>query len=88
MKKIIATPDWTGALCAQTDPELFFPDKTNVSNGYLAKKICAKCPLIDECKFEIIDMLHFFMNYAVSIGMTSQEVYNIFMSKNIIHTLS
>jgi hypothetical protein len=35
-----------------------------------------------ECKFEIIDMLHFFCNYAVSIGMTSQEMYNMYMSKN------
>ena len=48
-KKTITTPDWTGALCAQTDPELFFPDKTNISNGYLAKKICARCPIIDKC---------------------------------------
>jgi hypothetical protein len=35
-----------------------------------------------ECKFEIVDMLHFFMNYATSIGMTSQEMYNMYMSKN------
>jgi hypothetical protein len=35
-----------------------------------------------ECKFEIIDMFHFFMNYAISIGMTSQEIYNMYMSKN------
>jgi hypothetical protein len=35
-----------------------------------------------ECKFEIIDMLHFFMNYAISIGMTSSEMYNMYMSKN------
>jgi hypothetical protein len=35
-----------------------------------------------ECKFEIIDMLHFFMNYATSIGMTSKEMYNMYMSKN------
>jgi hypothetical protein len=35
-----------------------------------------------ECKFEIVDMLHFFMNYSVSIGMTSQEMYNMYMSKN------
>lgn len=35
-----------------------------------------------ECKFEIVDMLHFFMNYAASIGMTSQEMYNMYMSKN------
>lgn len=35
-----------------------------------------------ECKFEIVDMLHFFLNYAISIGMTSQEMYNMYMSKN------
>jgi hypothetical protein len=35
-----------------------------------------------ECKFEIIDMLHFFMNYAISIGMTPQEMFNMYMSKN------
>ena len=35
-----------------------------------------------ECKFEIVDMLHFFMNYAASIGMTAQEMYNMKMSKN------
>lgn len=35
-----------------------------------------------ECKFEIIDMLHFFMNYAISIGMTPKEMYNMYMSKN------
>ena len=35
-----------------------------------------------ECKFEIIDMLHFFMNYAISIGMTSEEMYNMYMAKN------
>lgn len=35
-----------------------------------------------ECKFEIVDMLHFFMNYAISIGMTPHEMYNMYMSKN------
>lgn len=36
-----------------------------------------------ECKFEIIDILHFFMNMAVSIGMTPKEMYNMYMSKNV-----
>ena len=35
-----------------------------------------------EFKFEIVDMRHFFMNYAASIGMTAQEMYNMYMSKN------
>lgn len=35
-----------------------------------------------ECKFEIVDILHFFMNMAVSVGMTSSEMYNMYMAKN------
>jgi hypothetical protein len=35
-----------------------------------------------ECKFEVIDMLHFFLNYAISISMTPKEMYNMYMSKN------
>jgi hypothetical protein len=35
-----------------------------------------------ECKFEIIDILHFFLNMAISIGMTPQEMFNMYMSKN------
>ena len=48
-QKTRTIPNWDGALCAETDPELFFPDKTNISNGYLAKKICNKCPLKQQC---------------------------------------
>jgi len=35
-----------------------------------------------ELFMEWVDILHFFMNYAASIGMTSQEMYNMYMSKN------
>ena len=35
-----------------------------------------------ECKFEIVDMLHFFLNYAISVGMTPPELYNMYMAKN------
>lgn len=35
-----------------------------------------------ECKFEIVDMLHFFLNYAISVGMDSKEMYNMYMAKN------
>lgn len=32
---------WPSALCAQTDPELFFPEKGGSSRQ--AKKICGRC---------------------------------------------
>ena len=35
-----------------------------------------------ECKFEIVDMLHFFLNYAISVGITPPELYNMYMAKN------
>jgi WhiB family transcriptional regulator, redox-sensing transcriptional regulator len=40
--------DWTEqALCAQTDPEAFFPDKGGSTRH--AKKVCANCPVRAEC---------------------------------------
>lgn len=37
------------ALCAQTDPELFFPPLGG-DNGAAAKAICARCPVLDRCR--------------------------------------
>jgi len=35
------------AACAETDPELFFPEKGGTCR--LAKMICARCPVAAEC---------------------------------------
>ena len=35
-----------------------------------------------ELKFEIVDAFHFLINFAVSIGMTGSEFYNMFIAKN------
>ncbi len=41
-------PDWQErALCAQTDPEAFFPEKGGSTRE--AKKICVGCEVKDEC---------------------------------------
>ena len=37
----------TDALCAQTDPEAFFPEKGGSTRD--AKRVCAACPVRDEC---------------------------------------
>lgn len=37
----------TKALCAQTDPEAFFPDKGGSTRE--AKRVCAKCEVRQEC---------------------------------------
>jgi WhiB family redox-sensing transcriptional regulator len=38
---------WESALCAQVDPELFFPDKGQPSAP--AKAVCARCPVTALC---------------------------------------
>ncbi|HEY9249373.1 MAG TPA: WhiB family transcriptional regulator [Rariglobus sp.] len=40
-------PDWTGALCAQTDGNLWFPDFGEPTRT--ARAICERCPLQDAC---------------------------------------
>lgn len=40
--------DWQDdALCAQTDPEVFFPARGGLTVD--AKRICAACPVRDKC---------------------------------------
>jgi Transcription factor WhiB len=41
-----------GALCAQTDPEIFFPLKG--APGHEAKRICAQCPVRLPCLEEAL----------------------------------
>ncbi len=35
-----------------------------------------------ECQFEVVDILHFFMNMGISIGMTPEIMFNMYMAKN------
>jgi WhiB family redox-sensing transcriptional regulator len=37
----------TDAECLDADPEIFFPEVG--SNGLDAKKVCVRCPVIQEC---------------------------------------
>lgn len=37
------------ALCTQTDPEMFFPDKGACDTARTAVRVCKECPVRDEC---------------------------------------
>ncbi len=41
------------ALCAQTDPDTFFPEKGGASTP--AKRVCAVCPVRAECLEEALE---------------------------------
>ncbi len=41
-------PEWVEqALCAQADPEAFYPEKGGRNNQ--AKAVCSRCPVTSEC---------------------------------------
>jgi len=45
---ITAPPEWmTGGVCAQVDPDLWFPEKGGSTRE--AKALCARCPVRPEC---------------------------------------
>jgi hypothetical protein len=48
------TFDATGALCAETDPEAFFPAPGDHSTALRAKRVCNDCQLLTECLSEAV----------------------------------
>lgn len=68
-----AQPDWSSALCAQTDPELFFPDGIGGAVHHrtkAAKKMCARCPVQPSCLDWALDTDQ---SYGVWGGTTDHE---------------
>lgn len=46
--------EWRGsALCAQVDPELFYPEKGGSATD--AKRLCGLCPVTEECLRDALD---------------------------------
>lgn len=61
------------ALCAQTDPELFFPEKGGSTRD--AKFICSRCPVRAEC---LVDALSGeWGRFGVWSGMSERERRNL-----------
>ena len=64
------------AVCAQIDPELFFPEKgTNTRAGAaLAKKICSTCPVTEQCLKEALRIEQIFASrFGIWGGTTPHE---------------
>lgn len=56
------------ALCAEVDPDLWFPEKGNTSAVRAAKRICARCPVRVQC-----------LDYAVK----NHEEYGVWGGHNV-----
>jgi WhiB family redox-sensing transcriptional regulator len=59
-----------GAVCAQTDPEVFFPEPGQYNLTKMAKKICSTCVELDDC---LIDALTNTSPYGIQAGLTARE---------------
>lgn len=59
MIDLLIEDTWTrDALCAQTDPELFYPDKGESVRP--AKSVCKRCPVRTECLQHALDRNEYF----------------------------
>jgi hypothetical protein len=56
------------ALCAQTDPNVFFPDKGRTNSN--AKKLCMRCPVREAC---LAHALHNGEHYGIWGGKSARE---------------
>ncbi len=46
---LLARPSWHAeAACREAAPSVFFPEPG--SSAWLAKSICARCPVLDQCR--------------------------------------
>lgn len=62
-------PEWTNrALCSQTDPEAFFPERGGSTRE--AKRICARCEVVAECLAYALETRE---AYGVWGGRTERE---------------
>jgi WhiB family redox-sensing transcriptional regulator len=58
------------ALCTQTDPEIFFPEKSHWKQSIRAKLVCQKCPVQPEC---LAHALKHNEQYGVWGGKTARQ---------------
>lgn len=74
LAELVAAPaDWmVEALCAQTDPEVFFPEKGSGTSTdiKLAKTICAGCPVRQQCLDYALDND---IEYGIWGGLSAQR---------------
>lgn len=71
------TANWQDlALCAQTDPEAFFPEKGGSTTS--AKRVCMACEVRTEC---LEDALATRERYGVRGGMSERERLKIVQAR-------
>lgn len=63
--------DWTQAVCAQTAPDLFFPEKGSETRQ--ARKLCESCPIKFACLAEALRTPPWEDDFGVRGGLTVRQ---------------
>jgi len=65
-------PDWQkDAACAGMDVNMFFPKRGETAKANQAKKVCMKCPVIEECRAYGLELSQKFETVGIFGGMSS-----------------
>jgi WhiB family redox-sensing transcriptional regulator len=75
------TKVFPSALCAQTDPEIFFPERGG--STYQAKKICNLCPERVDC---LEDALVTRERFGIRGGLSERERHKIIKVRDRLNT--
>lgn len=67
------TPDWTGAACIGHDPEIWYPDPTDVLGTSEAVEICHNCPVKQACLAHAMREEPAGGRYGIRGGLTPEE---------------
>jgi len=71
-----AGDDWRdSALCAQTDPAIFFPE--HGENAIEAKQICSGCEVRAECLMDALRRLYNQDRFGVRGGLSATQRYEL-----------
>ena len=63
--------EWqSDGLCAQTDPDVFYPEHGDKHAAQVAKRVCAECPVIKKC---LTSALRWNEPYGIWGGMSPKE---------------
>jgi transcription factor WhiB len=66
---------WELALCAEIDPELFFPEKGSQHPTVEAKSVCVVCPVLVQCR---ADALRTRQRFGIWGGLTEKDRRDVF----------
>lgn len=67
-------PDWhRQAACREHDTQLFFPEPGEDDEGLTAKRICAGCPVRDQCLTDVMAWEQPSARYGIVGGLSVNE---------------